>query len=447
MNLTRLFGAGLTLAALFTPFAFAGTSTDLADQASEYFASQATPAAVADPWLRNVLNLQNKVDYHEPLATATFLMTHNSYNASAYRSAFAYIDPNQKLSIGQQLDAGVRSLELDVHRFFSMSGWPWQWKNRLLLCHGQDNHLGCSPYDRKLEAGIDEIKTWLDKSENQQEVIVVYIEDHIDDRYSELVSIITQRLGNKIYRPTAAGGCQGIPMHISKQTVLDAGKQMLLMGASEVCGSNSGWDAWAFAGVGDRLNGYPTGDVENVDGVQCDFTRSFYDRYWVRFYEDRTLLSSLFADPDRIDANAATLLQKCGANLIGFDKLSQTDARLHASVWSWDAGQPSATDDNENCAQSQANARFHGQACTEVVRYACHKPGSHEWYVTQAAGIWSEGVDICERETNGQFVFAVPTNGHDNEQLRIIKQQQAVERVWLNLHNQNAAHQWQANLP
>lgn len=447
MNLTRLLGAGLAIAALCTPFAVAGTSTELADQASEYFASQATPAAVADPWLRNVLNLQNKVDYHEPLATATFLMTHNSYNASAYRSAFAYIDPNQRLSIGQQLDAGVRSLELDVHRFFSMNGWPWQWKNRLLLCHGQDNHLGCSPYDRKLEAGIDEIKTWLDKNENQQEVIVVYIEDHIDDRYSELVSIITQRLGNKIYRPAAAGGCQGIPMHISKQTVLDAGKQLLLMGASEVCGSNSGWDSWAFAGVGDRLNGYPTGDIENVDGVQCDFTRSFYDRYWVRFYEDRTLLSSLFADPDRIDANAATLLQKCGANLIGFDKLLQTDARLHASVWSWDAGQPSATDDNENCAQSQANARFHDQACTEVARYACRKPASHEWYVTQAAGIWSEGGDTCHRETSGQFAFAVPTNGYDNEQLRIVKQQQEVEHVWLNLHNQNAAHQWQANLP
>lgn len=447
MNLTRLLGAGLTIAALCTPFAFAGASTDLADQASAYFASQATPAAIADPWLRNVLNLQNKVDYQEPLATATFLMTHNSYNASAYRSAFAYIDPNQKLSIGQQLDAGVRSLELDVHRFFSMSGWPWQWKNRLLLCHGQDNHLGCSPYDRKLEAGIDEIKTWLDKSENQQEVIVVYIEDHIDDRYSELVSIITQRLGNKIYRPSVTGGCQGIPMHISKQTLLDAGKQVLLMGASEVCGSNSGWDSWAFAGVWDRLNGYPTGDIENVDGVQCDFTRAFYDRYWVRFYEDRTLLSSLFADPDRIDDNAATWLQKCGANLIGFDKLVPTDTRLHASVWSWDTDQPSDTDASENCALSQANARFHDQACTEVARYACRKPGSHEWFVTQTAGIWSEGGDTCQRETNGAFAFAVPTNGYDNEQLRIVKQQQAVERVWLNLHDQNTEHQWHANLP
>jgi hypothetical protein len=435
------------MAALCTSFAFAGTSTELADQASEYFASQATPAAVVDPWLRNVLNLQNKVDYHEPLATATFLMTHNSYNASAYRSAFAYIDPNQKLSIGQQLDAGVRSLELDVHRFFSMSGWPWQWKNRLLLCHGQDNHLGCSPYDRKLEAGIDEIKTWLDKSENQQEVIVVYIEDHIDDRYSELVSIITQRLGSKIYRPNATGGCQGIPMHISKQTLLDAGKQVLLMGASEVCSSNSGWDSWAFAGVGDRLSGYPTGDIENVDGVQCDFARSFYDRFWVRFYEDRTLLSSLFADPDRIDDNAATWLQKCGANLIGFDKLVQTDTRLHASVWSWDTDQPSDTNGSENCALSQPNARFHDQACTEVARYACRKPGTHEWYVTQTAGIWNEGGDTCQRETNGAFVFAVPTNGYDNEQLRTLKQQNAVERVWLNLHDQNTEHQWQANLP
>lgn len=450
MILSRWFGAGLAIAALNTSIAFANTSANLADQASDYFALQATSTASADPWLRKALDLQNKVDYDEPLATSTFLMTHNSYNASAYRSAFAYVDPNQKLSIGQQLAAGVRSLELDVHRFFSMSGWPWQWKNRLLLCHGQDNHLGCSPYDRKLEAGIDEIKTWLDKSENQHEVIVVYIEDHIDDRYSELVNIITQRLGNKLYRPLASAGCQGIPMHISKQTVLDAGKQVLLMGASEVCGSNSGWETWAFAGVGDRLSGYPTGEVENVDGVQCDFQRSFYDRYWVRFYEDRTLLSSLFADPDRIDANAATQLQKCGANLIGFDKLSPTDTRLQASVWSWDAGQPSDVDGSENCAQSQGNARFHDQACTEVARYACRNPGTHQWYVTQTAGIWSDGFDTCQRETNGQFVYGVPTNGYDNERLREIKQQQNVESVWLNLHDgnvegQNVEDQWQAN--
>lgn len=416
----------------------------LAEKASQYFSRYASPAAVADPWLKRALDLQNKLDYREPLATATFVMTHNSYNASAYRTAFSYVDPNQRLSLGQQLGAGVRSLELDVHRFFSMSGWPWQWKQRLTLCHAQSNHLGCSPYDRPLEAGVDEIKTWLDNAANGNEVIVIYIEDHADGRYAELVNIITSRIGDKVYRPSG-NGCQGIPMDISKQAILDAGKQVLLMGAGDVCGSTSGWDGWAFAGVGDRLNGYPTGDIENIDGVQCQFDRSFYDRYWVRFYEDRTLISSLFSHPDRIDATAASRLQSCGVNLIGFDKLTQSDTRLAASVWSWDAGQPEAAAGNESCAMSQGNGRIDDRACTEVTRYACRKPGTHEWFVTASAGIWEEGSRTCADETAGAFVFATPTNGFDNERLRESARSADVTDLWLNLHDQNGQGQWRAN--
>lgn len=423
---------------------WAASLENIGQQASQYFASHAAPQATAvpDPWLGKVLDLQNKIDYQAPLATATFLMTHNSYNASAYRSAFSYVDPNQRLSIRQQLDAGVRSIELDVHRFFSMTGWPWQWRQRLLLCHGQSSHVGCSPYDRPLEVGIDEVRQWLQDERNANEVLVIYIEDHVDGRYADLVNIITQRIGSKVFRPQGTG-CQGIPMHVSKQDVLSAGKQVLLMGAGDVCDSGSGWNTWAYAGVGDQLAGYPTGDVENVDGTQCQFDRAFYDRYWVRFYEDRTVLSSLFGDPDRIDAEDAANLQKCGVNLIGFDKLVVADARLHASVWSWDAGQPSDSAGNENCALHAANARFDDRACTEVMAYACIKPGSHDWFITRNTGTWDQGRDMCHLETGGEYVFAVPTNGYDNEQLRAVKAAQGTTSVWVDLADQLAEGHWQ----
>lgn len=425
---------------------WAASIENIGQEASQYFSAHAavSASAVPDPWLSKVVDLQNKIDYHAPLATATFLMTHNSYNASAYRTAFAYVDPNQRLSIRQQLDAGVRSLELDVHRFFSMTGWPWQWRQRLLLCHGQDNHLGCSPYDRPLEAGVDEIRQWLQDGRNANEVIVIYIEDHIDDRYADLVNILTQRIGSKVFRPQGTG-CQGIPMHISKQDIINAGKQVLLMGASDVCDSNSGWNTWAYAGVGDLLNGYPTGDVENLDGTQCEFDRHFYDRYWVRFYEDRTVLSSLFADPDRIEPQDAANLQKCGVNLIGFDKLVMADERLHASVWSWDSGQPSDLMGGENCALHGANARLDDRTCTEVMGYACTKPGSHDWIITRNTGTWDQGRDVCQMETGGEYVFAVPTNGYDNERLRSAKAAQGAANVWVNLDDQQIEGRWQVS--
>jgi hypothetical protein len=114
-----------------------------------------------DSWLQTALDLQNKLDYEVPLAQASFVMTHNSYNSKAYYSGFAYVDPNQNMSISEQLNAGTRSLEFDVHQYFSMHGWPWNWRKRLMLCHGQNNHMGCSSYDRHLESGFDEVRDWL----------------------------------------------------------------------------------------------------------------------------------------------------------------------------------------------------------------------------------------------------------------------------------------------
>ena len=220
-----------------------------------------------------------------------------------------------------------------------MTGWPWDWKNRLLLCHGQGNHLGCSSYDRFLESGIDEVKNWLNRSENSQEVIVIYIEDHMDGAYGEAIDIISSRIGSKIYRPSG-NYCQGIPMNITKRQILNAGKQVLIMGGGEVCNSNSGWDTWAYHGVGD-IAAYPTGSIKNITGGEnCEFDRNFYDNYWVRFYEDRTTISALFSTPEYINDTTAANLQKCGVNLVGFDKLSADDSRLHSSIWSWIPANP-----------------------------------------------------------------------------------------------------------
>ena len=119
----------------------AGGGGSVSSDANQYFnGGTATTAGYTGSWLRRTLDLQNKLDYDEPLAKATFIMTHNSYNSAAYRTAVSYLDPNHNISIDAQLSAGVRSIELDVHRYFSMSGWPWEWKTRLLLCHGQSNH-------------------------------------------------------------------------------------------------------------------------------------------------------------------------------------------------------------------------------------------------------------------------------------------------------------------
>lgn len=421
-----------------------GGGDSTADEAKDYFEQDGVIVRQHDTWLQKALDLQNRIDYQAPLAQATFIMTHNSYNASAYTTAVSYLDPNQSLSIKSQLSAGVRSLELDVHKYFSMDGWPWEWKNRLMLCHGQGNHLGCSSYDRHLEAAFDEIRDWLNEERNRQEVIVVYIEDHMDGLYGDAISIINNRIGNKVYRPTGSG-CQGIPMNLSKQAILDAGKQVLIMGGGDVCSAGSGWNTWAYAGVGNRLSGYPTGSVSKIDGESCEFSRSFYDSYWVRFYEDRTNLSNWFSDPETIHDEDARQLQRCGANLIGFDKLKRDDSRLYASIWSWDQNEPNNWGNNEHCAESWDNGRYNDRACGDVLQFACQQPGTHNWYVTTGSGPWASGQQQCASETGGQYRFATPTNGYDQARMMAAKTERGAGRVWLNLHDRRIEGHWEAN--
>src|SRR3990167_11298028 len=93
-----------------------------------------TTTSYASTWIEKALKLQREIDLNAPLNEATFIGTHNSYNSKFYANPVRYIDPNQLLSITDQLETGIRSLEFDVH-------WTTN-KNLLkdlLLCHAGSN--------------------------------------------------------------------------------------------------------------------------------------------------------------------------------------------------------------------------------------------------------------------------------------------------------------------
>ncbi len=395
-------------------------------------------------WIHRALTLQRGLDQNEPLSQTTFLATHNSYNSSVWTTPVRYIDPNQYRSLYDQLRMDVRALELDVHTYFQMEGWPWEWGNELLLCHGQDNHVGCSSFDREFQDGLNDIKAWLQNAENANEVLIIYIEEHINsDYYDDAVDDIQNTIGSYVYRP-ASGGCEGIPMNISKQTILNAGKKVLLM--TDGCPNNY-FNSWVYGGIGDSVSGFPTGDVADLNGYPyceaSEFSRYDYDNYIIRYYEDRTNLSAIFGDPgDPLTAGVVRDLLKCGANLLGFDKLTPFDGRLNAAVWSWNGNEPNDYNANEDCAEHYQNGRFNDNYCGYSRRYACHKPNSHSWYVTQASGPWELGSGICASETGGEYRFDVPANGYENEMLREAKLYANTDVTWLNYSDRRIEGDW-----
>lgn len=395
-------------------------------------------------WIHKALSYQRQLDQTAPLAQATFLATHNSYNSSRYSTAGSYWDPNQSRSIHEQLRMDIRALEFDVHSYFSMQGWPWQWRNELLLCHGQDSHVGCSTFDRKFQDGLNEIRSWLSASENRNELLLLYIEDHINGGdYGKAIGMLQNTLGQWIYRPSG-GGCRGIPMQLSKADILASGKRVIVM--SDGC-ENSDWATWVHGGVGNSLSGYPTGSIAELGGYpHCSaqrFSREFYNNHLVRFQEDLTTLTDIFGNPGQpvTPATLRTLLQ-CGVNIPGMDKLTPFDGRLEAAVWSWNGGEPNNWNNTEHCAEHLGTGRLNDVDCNRSYPFAC-RDASNNWYITWSTGVWTQGEQACALETGGVYQFATPFSSYDNEQLKGAKVLRGVGTVWLKYNDRGQEGVWQ----
>ena len=366
-------------------------------------------------WEYRALELQQRIDMGEPLGKATFLTTHNSYNSDAYSNLGSYYDPNQKYSLVDQLDMGIRSLELDVHNY----------NGDLLLCHGQSSHTGCSTFDRRFEDGIKEVSTWLKQEKNRQQVTILYIEEHVDGRYNDLMGQIDAHMGELIYKPSS---CQSLPMNISKADVLNAGKQVLIIGGN--CGSTA-WGQYAFNGTyptdNGTINSYPTCTTSK-------YSTNYLINNLVRVYEDSTSLSDWFGSPPpAITPERMKLAVDCGMGVVGLDQLDINDSRLRAAVWSWGQDEPNDWGGNEDCATSRADGRFNDLNCGSVRQYACYSVSANQWGITSGSGTWSGGDNVCEQEFGSSYRYDVPKNGYQNRRLMDQKAAEGITGdVWLN---------------
>ena len=360
-------------------------------------------------WEHKALKSQRNLDLNVPMKDALFVYTHNTYNSKAYRTAVRYLDPNHTYSIKDQLRMDVRAIELDVHYYFSMKGWPWEWGKKPLLCHGQGNHLGCSSYDRHLSEGIDEINSWI--RSNRSEVLISYIEEHMDNKKQDAINVIKSRLGDLIYRPS--GGCKDLPINMSKQQILNAGKNIILTGAG--C-DHSDYGKWVFKFSKVKSGG----DIRNYPSCSTGANRNDYNNNLVRHWEDLTTLSAWFGSPgQKTTPTNMSYMVRCGVNLPGTDKLTPTDGRLAAAVWSWDRNEPNNWGGNEDCASQWGNGRWNDANCNNRYRFAC-KDSSGNWYVTRGTGPWTSGQSTCARERSGGR-FEAPANGYENELLKAAK--------------------------
>ncbi|WHI49830.1 hypothetical protein P3339_15310 [Microbulbifer sp. MLAF003] len=339
------------------------------------------------------------------------LGTHNTYNSEVYRACnfsvgCRYLDPQQEYSIKDQLRMGARFIELDVHWTAKMESL-FSYPKRLLLCHGL-----CSLNDKYATEGFNEVRAWLEDSANQDEVIILYIEDHSDGRHQDLYNQINSRFGDRIYY---SGGCKSIPSTLTKNQVLAEGKQVILW-KDGGCSGNSDMQNMAFTGLGE------------------------IGRVW----EDSTTIGTIGeifnGGIKRITANDVREGFALGRNIINLDNMNTTDGRIAAAIWSWDQSEPNNLN-NEDCAMQWGNGRWNDANCSSQYSFACKNMNNGSWLVSASIGPWSHGANICQ-SLGSEYVFEVPTNSQDNQALKAAKEATGYDKVWVNYQDQANEGQW-----
>lgn len=397
------------------------------------------------PWIEKALKLQREIDLHAPFNETTFIGTHNSYNSKFYADPFRYVDPNQVLSITDQLELGIRSIEFDVH-------WTTNKDliKDLLLCHGNTHHLGCSLFDRKVEEGLIELRDWL--SANPHEIVLLYIDRYLDRHEPRLASLLDRYLGNFLYpprllrKPLDEKSCIAIPSHLTKADILKAGKQLIIVAKNcdgryphyeEQDKFKYSWNDYVFAGMGD----IPTKPYTFIDAnisyftpyPDCGREKIVYPdmnhtSLW-RIYETRTLNGG--PDQKKLDKDAMRELMRCGINWPAMDKLEKGDERLIATIWSWAPSYPK--EGQGRCAIYKKDEGFKNTSCDQTkAGFACLDSRSREIKAISMIGAWSSGESTCQMLAGKNWHFAVPVNGHQLDQLKISMNTALLQEVWLN---------------
>ena len=424
--------------------------------ASCVFVSFAHAESIKD-WRSRALRLQAHLDYHAPLVEATFAATHNSYLADVYYPEsipeFYYIEPimNHNKSVKDQLEAGARMISFDV---YGLAGRP-------KLCHKSCDVFG---RDRSLKTGLQELNAWLNNNPN--EVVFLFLEDGLtnNNTRNKMTENFEDTVLDKIYRSNH-GSCDVLPLReISKQNILDAGKQFVVAYAADTsgagedglggnCGKKNVSNQWKEYVWKIKMSGRAQPGDKDTNKHQ-DFIDSYcsYDRprpydFWIVPTENRgfgSVATAGYQNKILDSEEVADLVDKCNVAAIGLDYFISKDRRTQL-IWSWDQFEPDNYAGNENCAVASfdLSQRWIDSQCdTHEYPYACFSSDSNQWRMTQASGIWDpvKAELACKGEFGYDFSFAAPINAGQNAQL--YHDASAGYRVWLNLSDGNQEGTW-----
>jgi len=414
------------------------------------------PAAAQAPeakegWAQRALDLQYELASDVGFRNAPWVGTHNSFNSTKQAGVtLSARDANQQITNVKQLEAGVRSLELDVHRSPDVAGTD----GPIRVCHGRgadQAHFGCTT-EKLLAPTLAEISEWLASPDGEGQVLLLYLEDHMGDAagYDAAARIVEAKLGDVVFKPPP-GDCSEVPQDLTRDAVRAAGKQVVIVSD---CGPGTGWAEVAFnwdSHVESRPVGY-----EDYPDCGPDFDRAKYNSVVVRYFEDSTALSNVVGPPtgvatadDGITPPTAAAMARCGVDLVGLDQVTgPADPRFEGLVWSWQVNRPKPGRKGErDCAvqrQGVAVAQTLGggersawfdQRCRRLHRPACQSADG-AWTILPQRLRQRRADAACER---GGLALGTPRTGYESQLLGEALTAAGTRQAWLGYGRTGAA--------
>ena len=409
-------------------------------------ASSAGVRAPEEGWAQRALDIQYELASDVGWTNMPWVGTHNSYNSVDQTGvALSSNDSNQEITNVAQLDAGIRSLELDVHRTLDGS---------LRVCHGRgadELHFGCTT-EKTLGPTLEELRDWLAEPAHADEVLLLYLEDHMEDvaGYNAAAAVVERELGSVLYEPQGEG-CQEVPAALTRDDIRASGGQVLIVSD---CGPDgaAGWH-----GVAHNWNSHvesrPVG-YEDFPDCGPDYDRETYNDAFVRYYEDSTALTNVVGPPtgiatpdDGITPPTAAAMARCGVDLIGLDQVTGTsDPRLVGLVWSWQVNRPLArANDERDCAvqrrevevdpafafpgssEPPTRAAWFDQICSRLHAAAC-RTAAGEWVILPKRRSRPGARRACHRRS---LVLGTPRTGYETQLLDVALEAASARQAWI----------------
>ncbi|QSQ12537.1 lectin-like protein [Myxococcus landrumensis] len=441
-------------------------------------------ASYRDLWAARVARIQQSLLQADvPLPHVQRIGSHNSHVTTTYTNCrflwdCYYARANQHRGIDVQLLSGVRNLAIDA-----WSGPDTYWA-KACSNDSDDDGAPCFHHEgERFSTSVDDVMKhigkWLTAPENQDEVLVIWLEDnfhshdsrawflddfarYVDKDYPDTTKSLT---GDLIFGPSHLATYFHGQWPTPRQLVA-MGKRVIVsvknrqnyttvsiggVKASELLFNESDIDQPGWPKNGE-FTGYPS----------CSYSgRSTpMGLRWTEFSELK--ITDHFELPQRVLGWKE--LDVAGAVACGFsvtldhveadpDRTAQNDYRYYDStmkpaVWSFYEGEPNDTSGNEDCAEVMASVgRWNDLSCEAVRKYACKKnlatsygPDAYDpsfWFVTGTSGKWSGGFTACPEG----YSFLPPVNGWEAKKLANVISGTS-NSVWINFTDRYQEGTW-----